>query len=449
MTEVTFTTVTVANVIVWVDENGVPIETTTVSELPSVPSSTIDATTTTSSSVMTTSNATPAKPTIEDVPDPTSTYSVSPPPYEAPPSVSLEIKPVATSESVTTTTAAPSTSAAPSSQADELTPVVVPSAIFTSATSVSTVDGDFVLFTSTSTLSSPGYTSAVVDTSSSSSPSASASAAAEPGPKAAESDDRFPIGVTYDPFTPGGCKSEEEIRRDWEGMKQFGTVRLYGIGCNLVPVAVGLAHENKQTIFAGAWLSNGADNEPQDDVIRTYADAVKNKADGDWNVIAAFSVENERVNDKVLTGSAVVEAILTAREKLRALGYKGPVGAVETVPAMVGNPSICEAADIAMVNAHAFFDTNAAAEDAGQFVQGQVDLVKKACNKRVVVTETGWPHQGDLHDKAFPSRENQKKAIESLRSKFEGDLYLFNAYDSPWKSDWQGSFNAEKFWGIL
>lgn len=232
-------------------------------------------------------------------------------------------------------------------------------------------------------------------------------------------------------------------------MKQFGTVRLYGIGCNLVPLAVRLAHENKQTIFAGAWLSNGADNEPLDDVIRTYADAVKNEADGDWNAIAAFSVENERVNEKLFTASAVVEAIRTAREKLRALGYNGPVGAVETVPAMVDNPSICEAADIAMVNAHAFFDPNSVAEDAGQFVQGQIEQVRKACNKRVVVTETGWPHQGDTNGKAVPNQENQQKAIESLRSKFDGDIYLFNAYDSPWKSDWQGSFNAERYWGIL
>jgi exo-beta-1,3-glucanase (GH17 family) len=102
-----------------------------------------------------------------------------------------------------------------------------------------------------------------------------------------------------------------------------------------------------------------------------------------------------------------------------------------------------------MVNCHAFFDSNTVAQDAGNFVKSQVDLVQKACNKRVVVTESGWPHQGDPNGKAVPSPENQRIALDSIRKNFDHDIFLFNAFDSTWKSDWASSFNAERFWGIM
>ena len=201
--------------------------------------------------------------------------------------------------------------------------------------------------------------------------------------------------------------------------------------------------------MAGIWLTTRGGSDDIDSYVKTLSQAVKDNG-GDWSIIAGVSVENERVNDRDETVSAVVDAINRARSALRGLGYNGPVAAVDTVPAILDNPAICQASDIVMANIHPFFDTHTNAEGAGQFVQDQIALLKNKCNnKRVVVTESGWPSAGDSHDNAVPSPANQQTALNSLKSKFSGDLFFHNAFDDDWKQDWDGSFNAEKHWGIL
>jgi exo-beta-1,3-glucanase (GH17 family) len=258
------------------------------------------------------------------------------------------------------------------------------------------------------------------------------------------------LGVTYDAFTGEGqntqCKDPDRMTKEFDQMKDFKAIRIYAGDCSVIPIAVQSVLKNKQKLMAGAYLPQGDLSE----TIKAYKAAIDTYAKGDWSVIALFSVENEQVNGGYMTASDVVDAINRARTQLRSLGYNGPVGAVETVKAMVENPAICRAADVAMVNSHAFFDGNVLPEDSGTFVKSQVSMVKQACdNKRVVVTESGWPHEGDRHEKAVPSPQNQKAAIASIRENFDHDMFLFNAFDSPWKSNTAATFNAERFWGIM
>ena len=260
--------------------------------------------------------------------------------------------------------------------------------------------------------------------------------------------------MTYDPFTGSEgntrCKTDAEVADEFSRMSSYKIVRIYGMGCNIVPLAVQNAQKNGQTLTGGAYLSNKGNGEDLSAVITTWKNAIDQYADGSWDIMKLFSVENERVNDHDMTASEVVDAIRRGRDQLRGVGYNGPVGAVETVPATLDNPSICQASDVVMVNCHPFFDQNTAAEDAGTFIKGQIERVKIACNtNRVVVTETGWPHQGDANGKAVPSPDNQAEALASIRSEFTSDVFIHNSFDSPWKSDWASSFNAERYWGVI
>lgn len=233
-------------------------------------------------------------------------------------------------------------------------------------------------------------------------------------------------------------------------MSSYKIVRIYGMGCNIVPLAVQNAQKHGQTLMGGAYLSNKGNGEDLNTVISTWKDTIDKDANGSWDILKLFSVENERVNDHDMTASEVVDAIRRARDQLRSVGYNGPVGAVDTVPATVDNPSICQASDVVMVNCHPFFDQNTAAEDAGSFIKSQIEQVKSACNtNRVVITETGWPHQGDANGKAVPSPDNQAKALASIRSEFSSDVFIHNSFDSLWKTDWAGSFDAERYWGVI
>jgi exo-beta-1,3-glucanase (GH17 family) len=264
------------------------------------------------------------------------------------------------------------------------------------------------------------------------------------------------MGVTYDPFTGrgsgSGCKSDDQVAQDFNRMKDYKAVRIYAGDCGIIPLAVQHALKNGQKLMTGAYLTHKSGGEDLNNVIQTLKSAIDKYANHNWDVIALFSVENERVNDKDMTASDVVDAINRARKQLRGLGYNGPVGAVETVPAMTDNPSICEASDVVMVNCHAFFDRNTVSSDAGRFVKSQVDMVKQTngCKgKRVVVTESGWPHQGNTNGRAVPSDDDQKAALDNIRANFDSDMFLFNAFDSPWKSDSASTFNAEPYWGIM
>lgn len=410
VTEVTFTTVTVANVIVYVDENGSPLSTSIVDQATTVQSTSAETTLTTTSTVeVVKAQPTAAKLVVEpDAPAPTTAQS-------------------ATAESSPTISSTPQVEST-----------------FTTATSSqqaeSTLGSATEAVTSSAVQSSAAFTL----------PAASSTPSASPRPEAAADGEAFPIGVTFDAFKQDACKTEQEITDQWQKMKSYGVIRIYGMACNLIPIAVKLAHANNQKIMAGIWLSPDESGEDIETVVKALGKAVQDHAGGKWDIVALVSVENERVNDRVFTASHVVDATGKARQALRFAGYNGPVGAVETVPATLDNPAVCEASDIALVNVHSFFDAHCDAEGTGQFVKDQVARVKEKCgNKRVVVTEAGWPHTGDGHHNAIPSRQNQKKAIDSLLANFKNDLFLFNAFDSPWKTDWSGSFNAEKYWGIL
>jgi exo-beta-1,3-glucanase (GH17 family) len=266
----------------------------------------------------------------------------------------------------------------------------------------------------------------------------------------------LPFGVTYDPFTGSGsntvCKTDAEVADDFTKINSAGykVVRIYATDCDIVPLAVQNALKNGQTIMGGAYLSSGTSGEYLNTVISTWKSAIDNYAGGSWDVLKLFSVENERLDTHDMTASAIVNAIRRGRDQLRSVGYSGPVGAVDTVSAIIDNPAVCQAADITMVNCHPFFDRNTDAAGAGTFVKDQIDRVKTACNTdRVIVTETGWPHQGESNGDAVPSLDNQTKALASIHSEFNGDVFFHNAFDSTWKSDSASTFDAERYWGVI
>ncbi|KAL6705302.1 Cell surface mannoprotein mp65 [Coniothyrium glycines] len=400
-TEVVIVTTTVADVVVYVDESGVPYSTTTQAKSSDAATSVVVPSTT---SEVFESSAISA--------------SVS----EAAPTSATPLASTSDLPSSTVVTAAPE-----------------PTAVEVKDSSVPITEAQ------TSSPPSTPTEEPVPTTTSAAAPSAT---------KESVSGRNFPIGVTYDPFEgpqdQAKCKSSQQIADEFSKMKDYKIVRIYGMGCDIIPLAVQNAVKNGQQIMAGAYMSTRASGEDLSTVIQILKDAVDQHNGGNWDVIQLFSVENERVNDHDMTASAVVDAIQRGREQLRSLGYTGPVSAVDTVPATVDNPAICKNSDVVTVNCHAFFDSNSKAEDAGTFVKSQIEQVKKACGtNRVVITESGWPHQGNANGVAVPSLDDQQLALKSLRDNFSSDLFFFNAFDSTWKSNWAGSFNAEQYWGII
>lgn len=272
-------------------------------------------------------------------------------------------------------------------------------------------------------------------------PQSSSPPPAVPSAKPQAVDGSFPLGITWDPFSPNGCKTDADWDFQWGKMaEQFKIVRIYGVGCNNIPNAIKQAKKHGLKLMVGAYVPE----ETVDNFVQVLTQAIKDLNSGNWNMISIVSIGNERINEHMMTASDAVSQVNNARVLLRKNGYTGPVGVADTVPAMVDNPSLCDQSDLVLVNIHAYWDSNAKPEDSGSFVQGQVQKVKNACKgKRVIVTESGWPRSdGKPNSKA--STNAQQTAVKSIRDKFSQDLFLFTAFDTLWRHE-----PYEKHWGIL
>ena len=69
--------------------------------------------------------------------------------------------------------------------------------------------------------------------------------------------------------------------------------------------------------------------------------------------------------------------------------------------------------------------------------------------KPVIITETGWPSEGENFKGAQPSKENAMKYFVNtqLWSKQDDvDIFYFTSFDESWKVGTEGDVGA--FWGI-
>ncbi|KAI0474246.1 glycoside hydrolase family 17 protein [Xylaria cf. heliscus] len=254
-------------------------------------------------------------------------------------------------------------------------------------------------------------------------------------------------GVTYSPYKgDGNCKTAAEVDRDFSLFsKDYGVVRLYGVDCDQVATVSQAAKKYGNKLFLGIF-----DISTVDSAVGTMAAGLNH----DWSMVDTVSVGNELVNNGGATVEQSLAALSQARSSLRAAGYQGPVVVVDTFVAVLSHPELCDQSDYCAVNIHPFFDPNTGAPEAGQFVDSITKNIRSKLSdptKRVVVTETGWPWQGEPNGAAIPGLDHQSTAISSIKGAFSSnaaDVFLFTAFNDLWKKAEAGTFMAEQFWGM-
>lgn len=327
-------------------------------------------------------------------------------------STSIYVAPAPTS----TTAAAPVVNVEVASSS---TPVVVAAAVETTASPVAT------------TAAAPAQTSTAASTSSSSTSTSSESSG---------------FGISYSPYNSDGtCKTQSQVNTDFESITGYSMVRTYGTDCNQVATVLSAAKSKGMKLFAGVFDLSSLTSE-----IATIVSA----ANGDWSSFDTISIGNELVNSGSASASAVVAAIGTARGLLTAAGFSGKVVTVDTLVAARANPSLCDASDYCAVNCHPFFDGGYTASQSGEFLETQIPTLQAVLankNQEVVITETGWPWQGETNGQAVPSLANQAAAISSIKTSFASSpnaVILFTAFNDLWKSNTASQFQAEQYWGL-
>ena len=277
-----------------------------------------------------------------------------------------------------------------------------------------------------------------------SAPAAPASSSASSG---SSSGSGSGYGFSYSPYNADGtCKSQTQVNSDFAKIGNgYSLVRTYGVDCNQVATVLKAAKSKGLKMFAGIYD------------LTDLAGAVKiisTAANGDWSSFDTISVGNEIVNGG---GSAaqVIAAIGTVRGLLKTAGYTGKVVTVDTLVAARNNPGLCDASDVCTVNCHPFFDGKVTADQAGDFLETQIPTLQAVLankNQEIVITETGWPWQGESNGVAVPSAANQAAAISSIKSKFASkpsSIILFTVFNDMWKKNTAAQFGAEQYWGFL
>jgi exo-beta-1,3-glucanase (GH17 family) len=267
-------------------------------------------------------------------------------------------------------------------------------------------------------------------------------------------------GVSWAPFqgeeSAVTCKPQDQVNSEFDKMSrmQFTTVRVYGVACDQIVLAMRAAAQSGLRVMLGVFDLSNVAGETQDLIRQVQSTGLG------WNMVDTISIGNEDVQKGAMSADGVIGAVQTARSMLRAAGYEGPIVHVETHGAILANPQLCSeaAGDYIAANIHPFFNPLIVSYFAGKYVKSQVEALqecsarhskRKRSEHRVVVTETGWPTSGWANGLAIPSRGQQFAAIKSIKRELPNDVYLFSAFDNHWQKDSSGTFGAEKHWGLL
>lgn len=250
-------------------------------------------------------------------------------------------------------------------------------------------------------------------------------------------------GITYSPYTKSGlCKSASQVASDIAELRAFPLIRLYAVDC-LGILTVMAAMLSSQKLFLGVW---GLDNVESD--LESMALQVALGSRG-WSAVHTVSIGNEVVNSGAGTAAQVRAAVQTARLwfKSNAPSYSGYIVAVDTLAAVMADSSMCDISDYLAVNCHPYF-SGVEALTSGTWLKQQVAALKSLCGngKSVLVTESGWPTQGNTVGDAVPSQLNQVAALEGLATVMGSQVIMFTTYNDYWKDP--GPYNVEQHWGI-
>ncbi|RDA88025.1 hypothetical protein CP532_3420 [Ophiocordyceps camponoti-leonardi (nom. inval.)] len=258
------------------------------------------------------------------------------------------------------------------------------------------------------------------------------------------------FGITYTPYqaSNGACKSAGEVDTDLGELKRsgFSTVRVYSTDCNALENIGNACKKHDLSMIVGIFVKGGSGCSYQSPDIKEQVDKLSQWRQ--WDRVKLVVVGNEAIMNGYCKPEELSRLITTVKSQCSS--YKGPYTVSETLdvwqrPDVAA--AICGVTNVTGANIHPFFNKEVTPGSAGQFVAGQLDLLRKICpgHEDVINLECGWPTRGKCNGKACPGKSEQAEAIKSIR-KATGDKTVFFSYqDDMWKKE--GECGCEQSWG--
>ena len=254
--------------------------------------------------------------------------------------------------------------------------------------------------------------------------------------------------VSYAPFREGQTPwnsqvviSPEQISEDLAQLAAISKcVRLYSIenGLDKVPE---LAAKVGLKVILGIWI--GRDRLKNAALIDSAVTLVKEHP----GVIGSVIIGSEVLLRGEMTAAALRETIRSAKAR-----FDVPVGYADVIEFWLREREIADDLDFITVHVLPYWeDAPVRAEDAAAHVDDiRKEMARAFPGKEILIGEAGWPSEGRMRDHALPSRVNQARFLSELLTlaRQEGfRVNLFEAYDEPWKRQWEGTVGAH--WGLI
>jgi exo-beta-1,3-glucanase (GH17 family) len=247
----------------------------------------------------------------------------------------------------------------------------------------------------------------------------------------------FCFSLYEDGQKPGDIISEEQVRRRMEIIKPHTQwVRSFSCteGNEWIPK---VAKEMGIKTLVGAWLGNDPEINQ-----REIEGLIQLAKDGFVDIAA---VGNEVMYRKDLSEDELLEFIKHVKAEVPNI----PVGYVDAYYEFSHRPRITEICDVILCNCYPFWE-GCPFENSLDYMQQMYHQAKAAANgKEVIITETGWPSQGENLKGSMPSEKNARDYFINTQLWSANDhipVFYFSSFDESWKVGAEGTVGA--YWGI-
>ncbi len=250
-----------------------------------------------------------------------------------------------------------------------------------------------------------------------------------------------PFRNGQDPLTPGLIIGEDQIAEDFRQLAGVANcVRTYSTG-NGLDKAPALAQAAGLKLLLGIWI--GTQPLQNAEQIETAVALANQYPD----VVGAIMVGSEVLLRREMTVPALAGIVRSVKARVSV-----PVTYADVWDVWLSLRELAGAVDFVTIHILPYWDD---LPISAQGAAAHVDAIRRRAiagfpGKEILVGETGWPSMGRMREGALPSRTNQARVFSEILALSRQQNFRVNwieAYDQPWKRQWEGTVGGH--WGLF
>ena len=154
-------------------------------------------------------------------------------------------------------------------------------------------------------------------------------------------------------------------------------------------------------------------------------------------------------NEVLYRGDLTLDQLLGHLEYVKSELPNVPMGYVDAYYEFTNHPELVEISDVVLCNCYPFWEGCPFEYSLEHMRQMYYQAYAAANGKKVIITETGWPSQGESLKGSVPGPEVAKKYFINTQmwsKDADIDVFYFSSFDESWKVGAEGEVGA--YWGI-